>query len=78
MDELLARRNLQDGSEQGSAEANRRWTIQIRPMTQSDQTLGLSNDWELKEISLDMVVMDAGLERHVELKTLRLVKKTNS
>lgn len=77
MDELLARRKLQDGSEQGSSGANRHWKIQIQPIQESGQTLGLSSAWDLKEISLDMVVMDAGRERHVELKTLRLVKKTN-
>lgn len=78
MDEVLARRTLQDGTERGSVEANRRWTLQIQPVAQSDQALTLSNDWELKEISLDMVVTDGGRERHVELKTLRLVRKTNS
>jgi len=40
--------------------------------------LTLSNVWELKEISLDMAVTDGGGERHVELRTLRLVRKTNS
>jgi prepilin-type N-terminal cleavage/methylation domain-containing protein len=78
MDEVLARRNLQDGTERGGAEPNRRWSVQIKSMPQSDQILTLSNDWELKEISLDMVVMDAGRERYVELKTLRMVRKTNS
>jgi len=78
MDEVLARRTLENGTERGRADANRRWTLQIQSVPQSDQTLTLSNDWELKEISLDMVVMDAGSERHVELRTLRLVKKTNS
>jgi prepilin-type N-terminal cleavage/methylation domain-containing protein len=78
MDEVLARRILEDGTERGSAEANRRWTLQIQPVRQPDQTLALSNAWELKEISLDVVVMDGGRERHVELRTLRLVKKTNS
>jgi general secretion pathway protein I len=77
MDEVLARRTLQDGSERGRAEPNRRWTLQIQSLPQSDQTLTLSNDWELKEISLDMAVMDGDRERHVELRTLRLVKKTN-
>jgi prepilin-type N-terminal cleavage/methylation domain-containing protein len=77
MDELLARRNLPDGSEQGSSGANRHWKIQIQPIVESGQTLGLSSPWDLKEISVDMVVMDAGRERHVELKTLRLVKKKN-
>jgi prepilin-type N-terminal cleavage/methylation domain-containing protein len=77
MDEVLARRSLEDGTEQGSAGANRRWKIQIQPLAESGQTLGLSSPWDLKEVSLDMVVMDAGRERHVELKTLRLVKKKN-
>src|SRR5512142_664053 len=75
MDELLARRDLPDGKEQGSSGANRHWNIQVRTVPQSDRTLELSNPWELKEVSLDMVVTDAGRERHVELKTLRLVKK---
>jgi general secretion pathway protein I len=77
MDEVLARRTLQDGTERGSAEPNRRWTLQIQSLPQSDQTLTLSNNWELKEISLNMAVMDAGRERHVELRTLRLVPKAN-
>ncbi len=77
MDELLARPNLQDGTEQGSSGASRRWKIQIQPVVDSGQTLALSSPWELEEISLDMAVADAGRERHVELKTLRLVKKKN-
>ena len=77
MDEVLARQNLQDGSEQGSSGANRHWKIQIQPIVESGQTLALSSPWGLEEISLDMVVVDAGRERHVELKTLRLVKKKN-
>ena len=78
MDEVLARRTLDNGTERGSAGANRHWTLQIRAVPQPDQTLTLSSDWELKEIFLDMVVTDAGSERHVELRTLRLVRKTNS
>jgi prepilin-type N-terminal cleavage/methylation domain-containing protein len=77
MDEVLARRNLQDGTEQANAGASRHWKIQIQPVVGSDQTLDLSSSWDLKEVSLDMVVMDAGRERHVELKTLRLLKKKN-
>ena len=78
MDEVLARRTLEDGTERGSAEPNRRWILQIKTVPQSDQTLTLSNVWDLKEISLDMALLDGGRERHVELRTLRLVKKTNS
>ncbi len=77
MDEVLARRNLQDGTEQANAGARRHWTIQIQPLVESGDTLALSNPWGLREISVDMVVMDAGRERHVELKTLRLFKKKN-
>jgi prepilin-type N-terminal cleavage/methylation domain-containing protein len=77
MDEVLARRNLQDGSEQGSAGANRHWKIEIQPVVESGQTLELSSPWGLKKISVDMVVKDAGRERHIELETLRLVKKEN-
>jgi hypothetical protein len=35
----------------------------------------LGNDWELKEITLEMFVPETGRERRVELRTLRLVKK---
>lgn len=77
MDEVLARRNLQDGTEQANGGPSRHWKIQIQPVAAADPTLNLSSPWDLKEISLDMVVMDAGRERHVELKTLRLVKKSN-
>lgn len=77
MDELLARPDLPDGSEQGSSGANRHWKIQIQTLRDSGQTLELSSPWALKEISVDMVVTEAGRERHVELKTLRLVKKEN-
>jgi general secretion pathway protein I len=78
MDEVLARRTLDDGTERGRTEPNRRWTLEIKSLPQSDQSLTLSNVWELKEISLDMAVTDGGGERHVELRTLRLVRKTNS
>ncbi len=77
MDEGLARRSLRDGSEQANAGASRYWKIQVQPVAPSDQSLDLSSSWDLKEISLDMVVMDGGRERHVELKTLRLLKKSN-
>jgi prepilin-type N-terminal cleavage/methylation domain-containing protein len=78
MDEVLARQTLQNGTERGGTDPSRHWTLQIQTMPDSEQTLSLSNVWELKEISLDMVVMDAGRERHVTLRTLRLAKKTNS
>ena len=77
MDEFLVRRKLQEGSEQGALGANARWKVQVQPVRESSQALNLSSNWELKEVTLDMLVMDAGRERHVELKTLRLVRKNN-
>jgi prepilin-type N-terminal cleavage/methylation domain-containing protein len=77
MNELLSRRNLENGSEQGRGETGRRWTLQVQPLKDAAPALNLSKNWELKEISLDAVVIDAGRERRVELKTLRLVRKTN-
>jgi prepilin-type N-terminal cleavage/methylation domain-containing protein len=77
MNELLSRPNLQDGSEQGTTETGSRWKLQVQPLKEGAPALGLSSNWELKEISLDAVVLDAGRERRVELKTLRLVRKRN-
>jgi hypothetical protein len=78
MGEFLARREINDGSEQGRSETGNRWTLQIQPLKEGAPALGLSSNWELKEISLDAAVIDAGRERRVELKTLRLVRKRNS
>lgn len=75
MNELLARRNLQEGTEQGTLDQTSRWKLQIQPVQDSSPALSLSDNWDLKEISLDVLVSDAGRERHVELKTLRLVRK---
>jgi hypothetical protein len=35
----------------------------------------LSSAWELKEVAMELRLSDAGRERVVELKTLRLTKK---
>jgi hypothetical protein len=37
----------------------------------------LSENWELKEVALEMVVLDGAQERRMQLKTLRLSKKAN-
>jgi prepilin-type N-terminal cleavage/methylation domain-containing protein len=78
MGEVLSRRRIEDGSERGRSEAGSRWALQVQPLKDGAPALSLSSNWELKEISLDATVIDAGRERRVELKTLRLVRKRNS
>jgi prepilin-type N-terminal cleavage/methylation domain-containing protein len=76
MDQFLARGTLREGTEQGTIGENGRWKLQVQPV-RSTEELALGNDWELKEIALNLVVPESGRERHVELRTLRLVKKGN-
>jgi hypothetical protein len=77
MDQFLARRPLTEGTEQGNLGENGRWKLQVQPVKSAEE-LSLGNDWELKEIALDIIVPDSGRDRRVELRTLRLVKKGNS
>jgi prepilin-type N-terminal cleavage/methylation domain-containing protein len=77
MDEFLARRKLPEGTEQGTIGPSSRWKVQVQPARQPADGLTLSSGWELKEVALDITVADLGGESHVELKTLRLVKKGN-
>ncbi|MGH7795847.1 MAG: type IV pilus modification PilV family protein [Candidatus Binatia bacterium] len=76
MDELLARKKWLEGSDNGKLGADGRWTAQIQTMRDEPSALGLGSNWELKEIALQLVVTDGGRERHLELKTLRLARKT--
>jgi prepilin-type N-terminal cleavage/methylation domain-containing protein len=76
MDQFLAGRTLAEGTEQGIIGENGRWKLQVQPVRSAEE-LSLGNDWELKEIVLDIIVPESGSERRVELRTLRLVKKGN-
>ena len=76
MDQFLSRRTLTEGTEQGTFGEGSRWKLQVQPVTPAEG-LTLGNDWELKEIALDIIVPESGRERRVELRTLRLVKKGN-
>jgi prepilin-type N-terminal cleavage/methylation domain-containing protein len=76
MDQFLAGRTLAEGTEQGIMGENGRWKLQVQPMRSAEE-LSLGNDWELKEIVLDIIVPESSSERRVELRTLRLVKKGN-
>lgn len=77
LDGLLVRRALPDESEAGALDQGSRWQLSVQPVKQEADELTLSNDWELKDVALDITVTDAGRQRRVELKTRRLVKKEN-
>ncbi len=77
MDELLARKKLIERSESGKLGPEGRWTAQIQTMRDAPSSLGLSGNWELKEIALEMTVRDGERERRMDLTTLRLAKKAN-
>jgi hypothetical protein len=77
MDELMARRTWRDGTEQGKPNATSRWTLHVQTSPQPSAGPPLASDWELKQAQLEVVVTDAGRERYLELKTMRLVKKGN-
>jgi len=75
LDEILSRRQIRDGTEEGAVNEMHRWKLQVEPVKDLRHSLSLSSDWELKEITLDMRVQEAGRESRVELRTLRLIKK---
>ena len=77
MDEILLRRKIEEGAQQGSLNEKTRWKLGIEPVREPSDTLSLSSAWELKEITLNMRVTDAGRDRPVELRTYRLVRKQN-
>jgi prepilin-type N-terminal cleavage/methylation domain-containing protein len=75
MDELLARKKLVEGSQSGTLGADGRWNAQVQAVRDSQTELVLSSPWALKEVSLEVTVIEAGRERRVDLKTLRLIQK---
>ena len=75
MDEFLSRRNLAEGTEEGTFDPRSRWKLRVQPVRQSSDGLTLSSDWELREVALEITITEAGQERRLELKTLRLAKK---
>jgi len=77
MDEILLRRKIEDGPQQGALNKRVRWKVGIQPVKQPSDTLSLSSPWELQEITLNVYVTDAGRDRSVELQTYRLVRKKN-
>jgi prepilin-type N-terminal cleavage/methylation domain-containing protein len=77
MDELLARRVLADGPQNGRLANNGRWNAQVQVVRDPSPGLELSSNWELKEVTLEVSVVESGVERRIDLKTLRLSKKAS-
>jgi prepilin-type N-terminal cleavage/methylation domain-containing protein len=77
MDELLARKKLFEGSDSGTLGAAGRWRSQVQALRDSSPSLNLSSNWELREVAVEMTVMEGDRERRVDFKTLRLTKKTD-
>jgi prepilin-type N-terminal cleavage/methylation domain-containing protein len=77
MDEILLRRKIEEGAQQGVFNDQTRWRLGVEPVREAPETLALSSAWELKEITLDMRVTEAGRDRPVELRTYRLVRRDN-
>jgi len=76
MDEILLRRNVEEGEQQGALNERVRWKVGIQTVKEPSDALS-SSAWELREIILDVRVTDAGRDRPVELRTYRLVRMKN-
>ena len=76
MDELLARGKLPEVPESGRLPGSISWKAEVQTRRDSPSTLGLSSNWELKEITIGLA-SDGIRQPSGELKTLRLAKKAN-
>lgn len=74
MDEILTRREIEEGSEEGSSGKKYRWRVQVTPAQEEPNALSASG-WEVKEIALEIRYRDGMRERQLEMKTLRVVKR---
>lgn len=77
MDGLLAGNRLAQGSAQGRVGEKGRWSAQVRRIQDDASALNLSSKWELEEVTLEVFLSDKRDARPMELKTFRLVKKTD-
>lgn len=76
MDDLLARKSLPSVTATGVLPDSVRWKADVRTLTNPPSALGLSSNWELKEVAVGLSA-DSGDGRSGEFKTLRLAKKAN-
>lgn len=76
MDELLTRREMREGGEEGPLGDRGRWRLQVRPLRDETELLS-PQGWELKEITLEVPYTGEIRSNRLELKTLRLFRKEN-
>jgi prepilin-type N-terminal cleavage/methylation domain-containing protein len=76
MDEVLARASIEQGPTQGTFQERGRWHLRVQNVREPERTLSLGSEWELKEVTIAVQLMDGG--REVELKTFKLVRKADS
>jgi prepilin-type N-terminal cleavage/methylation domain-containing protein len=78
MDEVLIRREINEGRGKRSSNRNGRWNLTVEPSQESDSFS--ASQWDLEEITLDWVYGDGNGKRGVQMqmKTLRLLRKERS
>jgi prepilin-type N-terminal cleavage/methylation domain-containing protein len=74
MDEVLIRRAIREGEEEGPFGQQGRWRLQVKPRRDETRTAS-PGDWELKEITLDIPYSGSERGKRLEMRTLRLMKK---
>lgn len=74
MDEVLARRTLEERRDEDIPGGTGRWRVEVQPVKQETSSLALASAWELKEVTLELKYRDGGRQKQVQLKTLRLVR----
>jgi general secretion pathway protein I len=74
MDEVIVYGSPQSGQEEGFFPSGHRWTFQVKGV--EERTVSLSSPWELKDV--EVRYRETNREKQVELKTLRLFRKTAS
>ncbi len=74
MDEVLVRREMREGGEEGPVAEKGRWRLQVKSL-RDDAQLASPGRWELREITLNVPYLGEGREKQLEIKTLRLVRK---
>jgi prepilin-type N-terminal cleavage/methylation domain-containing protein len=76
MDDLLARRKFPEAAETGPLAGNGKWKAEVQTVRDSPSMLGLSSNWELKELAVEFS-WDGGQGQRAELRTFRLARKAN-
>ena len=78
MDEVLIRREINEGRGNRSSNRNGRWNLTVEPSQESDSLS--ASQWDLEEVTLDWVYGDGNGKRGVQMqmKTLRLLRKERS